>query len=454
MFIAVALFGWPIIAIVLFSLMRPRHAAMATIIGGTLFLPMMGFQVWDIIPWNKSTSTAFSVILGIVIFDLRAVWNYRFKWIDAAMIVWCLVPGASMLANGLGATSAASPMFQQCMLWGVPYFAGRLYIRSLSDVRELAIALFIGGLVYVPFCLFEVRMSPQLHTMVYGEHQHSFIQTKRAGGWRPTVFMQHGLMVGMWMCMTALIGLWLWYSRAVSRRWMHVGTIWYVAALVVTAVLCKSFGAVLLLFVGGAVLWASVALRTRSIIWLIVVALVCYIGLRGTRLWDGAELVQWARELAGDERAGSLSTRINTENVLAQNARERLFMGWGGWGRGRDIGDTGQRWGVTDGYWIIVFGYYGLVGVGAWLLSMLLPCVRALRYVPVADWVKPGTAAPVCLAFVGVLFVIDSVPNAMINPIYTLVAGGLAGAALLPPRVAATFQARQEIGITVSSREV
>ena len=57
----------------------------------------------------------------------------------------------------------------------------------------------LGGLIYVPLCLFEVRMSPQLHNMVYGFAQHSFGQTVRGGGWRPMVFMQHGLAVGLFM---------------------------------------------------------------------------------------------------------------------------------------------------------------------------------------------------------------------------------------------------------------
>jgi hypothetical protein len=42
-------------------------------------------------------------------------------------------------------------------------------------------------------------------------------QTMRFGGWRPTVFMEHGLMVGMWMSMAAMIGLWLWWTGTLKR---------------------------------------------------------------------------------------------------------------------------------------------------------------------------------------------------------------------------------------------
>ena len=38
--------------------------------------------------------------------------------------------------------------------------------------------LLIGGLIYIPFCLFEIKMSPQLHKWVYGYHQHAFDQNE------------------------------------------------------------------------------------------------------------------------------------------------------------------------------------------------------------------------------------------------------------------------------------
>jgi len=83
--------------------------------------------------------------------------------------------------------------------WGLPYLIGRVYFNDLESLQELAVGIFIGGLIYIPFCWFEVRFSPQLHKWVYGFRQHSFIQNVRDGGYRPMVFMQHGLMVGMWM---------------------------------------------------------------------------------------------------------------------------------------------------------------------------------------------------------------------------------------------------------------
>jgi hypothetical protein len=91
---------------------------------------------------------------------------------------------------------------------------GRIYLSSLLGMYELAVAVFLGGPDYMPLCLLEVRLSPQLHTWIFGYHQHSFGQSLRFGGFRPVVFMDHGLMVGLWMTMATLAGFWLWRSRS------------------------------------------------------------------------------------------------------------------------------------------------------------------------------------------------------------------------------------------------
>ena len=101
---------------------------------------------------------------------------------------------------------------------------GRAYFGDFKGLRELATVLFIGGLIYIPLCLYEIRMSPQLHNTIYGFYQHDFVQTMRAGGWRPTVFLQHGLAVGLFMSVTSLIGAWLWYSM--PSRTFPRQTIW------------------------------------------------------------------------------------------------------------------------------------------------------------------------------------------------------------------------------------
>ncbi|MBV5327317.1 MAG: hypothetical protein JZU65_06720, partial [Chlorobium sp.] len=83
--------------------------------------------------------------------------------------------------------------------WGVPFLAGRIYFKDESTIKDLHRGIIIGGLIYMVLCLYEIRMSPQLNNMLYGFFPHSWVQHLRYGGFRPIVFMQHGLMVALWM---------------------------------------------------------------------------------------------------------------------------------------------------------------------------------------------------------------------------------------------------------------
>ena len=144
----------------------------------------------------------------------------------------------------------------------MPYLIGRLYLNSPAGIRDFLWALFLSGLLYAPFALWEIRMSPQLHRIVYGEAQHFFAQTMRGGGWRPMVFMRHGLELSLYMAMAAFAGVTLWrHGRVKKVAGIPSGLL--VAALVGTVVLCKSTGATLLLLLSIGLSWGALGLWTR-----------------------------------------------------------------------------------------------------------------------------------------------------------------------------------------------
>src|SRR5205823_15018650 len=183
--------------------------------------------------------TALGVLMGAAIFDTDRLLGFRPRWIDLPMILWCTSVFVSSHNNGLGIYDGCSEAVRQIIIWGLPYVIGRVYFSDLEGIRELAVGIFIGGLIYVPLCWFEVRMSPQLHVWVYGFRQHSFYQNMRDGGYRPMVFMQHGLMVAMWMSMTALIGLVLWRCRSITKLW-DIPIAYFVIPLALVALACRS----------------------------------------------------------------------------------------------------------------------------------------------------------------------------------------------------------------------
>ena len=64
------------------------------------------------------------------------------------------------------------------------------------------------------------------------------------------VFLQHGLMVGMWMVTATLAGLALWQAGIV--RHIRGIPMWvFVALLFVTTIMCRSSGAIVLLGVAS-----------------------------------------------------------------------------------------------------------------------------------------------------------------------------------------------------------
>ena len=425
--VAIALFGWIPVVLGMFGVLPPRRAVIAAFLLAWLFLPMAGFKLAEGVPvYDKMSATSVGVLLGMVVFDLRRLQSFRAGWIDLPMLMWCLSPIASSLSNDLGAYDGVSAAFRQTLTWGLPYFIGRVYFSDLASLKELAVGLFIGGLIYVPLCLIEIKMSPQLHTWVYGYHQHSFTQTFRMGGWRPTVFMQHGLMVGMWMCMTGLVGVWLWYARALPRTICQIPTALALLALVVTAVLCKSTGAIALLALGLAGLFAVPVLRTKWVIWALVIVAPLYMVVRAGGIWDGSQLLQVSSDAVGDDRADSLAFRFRNEDMLAGKAMQRPVFGWGGWGRARVYDESGLDISRTDGLWIIALGNYGIVGLASWTLAMLLPAGLMLQRYPIRAWREEAVAPAMVLAVVVVLYTIDCIPNGMVNPIFTLALGGLA----------------------------
>src|SRR5579859_1958486 len=271
-----ALFGWPVATLCLFLVLRPRKAVLASVILAWLLLPVAGFKLPGVPAYTKITATVLGPLLGALLFDFRRLMSFRPVWADLPMGLWCLCPLFSSLSNDLGWSDGFSSMFYQSMTWGVPYFLGRVYLSELIGMHDLAIGIFLGGLLYVPLCLLEVRLSPQLHTWVYGFFQHeAFDQTLRYSGYRPTVFMEHGLMVAMWMSMASLAGLWLWHSRSL-RTLFGIELPWFLVPLVVTTVLCKSMGALVLLVVGAAVLLATRYGKTRAFVTVLACAPLFY----------------------------------------------------------------------------------------------------------------------------------------------------------------------------------
>ncbi|NWG72705.1 MAG: O-antigen ligase domain-containing protein, partial [Parvularculaceae bacterium] len=368
--VPVALFGWPLVALFVFALLPPLRAVLTTLVLGWLFLPEAGFALSGLPDFDKSTATIGAVLLGAAVYDRDRLLTFRPTTFDLPMAVFCIAPLASSVANGLGLYDGFSAVLDQLVHWGLPYLVGRVYLRTAQPLQALALAIFIGGLVYAPLCLWEVRMAPTLHQDVYGFHQSPFVHTHRFGGYRPKVFLHSGLAVGMWMSAACVMGFALWrYAR--QTHWQGLPMVALLAFVALTTVLCKSTGALLLGLGAAAILALAYWLRRRWPVLLLAVAPLIYIGMALTNTLPRELGIELARQV-GEDRAASFQSRMEQEAILVERGLQRPWLGWGGWGRYRAIDEfTGEDVSVTDGMWVLTFGRYGLLGVAGFALALL-----------------------------------------------------------------------------------
>ena len=154
------LLAWPVVCLIFFALMRPRNAIIVSFFFAVLFLPMGSVSFSGFVDFNKYSSTAYGVAAGILLFDPLRLSTLRFRWIDIPILVFTVSSLISSVLNGLGVYDGLSATLYQSFTWCVPYFIGRLYFSTPEGMRFLARAIAVWGVIYIPFVLFEIRMSP------------------------------------------------------------------------------------------------------------------------------------------------------------------------------------------------------------------------------------------------------------------------------------------------------
>jgi tetratricopeptide (TPR) repeat protein len=418
-----ALYLWLPTVVVIFAILPPKRAVIASYVFAWLVLPNIGFNLPGLPDYTKMTATVVGVLLCMFLFDTSRLFTFRFRWYDLPMLVWCVSPFITAITNDLGPYEGLSASLAEIVAWGLPYLIGRLYLTDLDSMRDLSLGILFGGLAYVPLCLLEIRLSPVLETWVYGIIHW---EDMRYGGYRPKVFLSSGLELGLWMTNATLIGYLLWSCGAIKTlRGISVG--WLLVALGITTVLCKSTGSLLLMLMGLGSL-QMVRLTKRSWpIWLLLAIPLFYCVTRTFNIWTGQEVVELVKATIGGERANSFDYRLNMENKLTGRALERPVFGWGRFNRANIMNKDGSKATVQDGFWIVALGTGGMVWLSALLGLMLLPMFLTIRRFPVATWSNPQVGPVVALSMILLLTMIDFLSNAMLNPIYAVAIGGLLG---------------------------
>jgi O-antigen ligase len=149
--------------------------------------------------------------------------------------------------------------------------------------------------------------------------------------------------------------------------------------------------------------------------------------VRATGLFPTEALVgQVARLSSG--RADSLAFRFDNEDALLERAEQRPLFGWGPYGRSRIYDEYGRSQTVTDGWWIIQYGTFGLVGFlfafGLLLSPIVIVLRRWKRFVGGEDRIVMGT-----MSLIVAVRVVELLPNGLFSFLPFFLSGALAGIA-------------------------
>ncbi len=443
----IALLGFVPIALVVTRRYRGPVAAAWLLVGAVLFLPMLaGFKLPGLPLFKKYQIAAAATFLGLALFHTALLRRVRVGPTPWVLMGLSLGGGAlTALTNGdaqtfgpmylppLGPTEAIHYVLDAFLFVWVPFFIGAACFRRYEGFRTLMQVVAMAALVYVIPIAIELRLSPQMHNWVYGYAQHEFAQTIRGGGYRPMVFMNHGLSVALFisasLVMTAALAktrervvTWRWRRRVrLPRGWTELGV------LSVVLVLVKSMGALVFgLFSVPLVLLTKPAFQ-HLVAALLAVGFIAYPFARSSGAIPDEEIVQFATDQFGEERAASLDFRLTNERALIERSNERMLLGWGGHCRAciYDIW-TGDLISVRDGAWIISLGDTGIVGfIGRFGVIVYAIFFALRRRRRIRD--KKAQRLYAAMAVVTSLYLVDCLPNGMYNYFPLVFAGALVG---------------------------
>lgn len=432
---------WPVVVAVMFSRWsRPEAAIWGILVGYLILPPVLVIDLPALPAIDKSMIPAIAVAFFAFISPRRdgetlpvPPWPVSIKALVALLMVSPILTGMGNHAPLIEGTSfrpgiGTSQSIGEVMLnffQILPFIIGFWLLSNIKGPVLLSRALVLSLLCYSIPMLIEVRLSPQINIWTYGFFQHDFVQTMRYNGFRPIVYLEHPLWVAS-LTLSALI------CAVMFARAQRTSKAYAIAAYLTFAlVICKSLGALLEFAVALPILWLLRPRYITMIAGVLGILVVLYPIARSSPLMPVDEVVSTATG-AEAERGQSLEFRLVNEGLLLQRAQERIWFGWGGWGRPMVVDPESARYlTVIDGEWIRVIGERGIVGFIGQFGLLLAPLLLLWRHWP-RDRGKPGAAelSLAGLAMVLALNMVDLIPNATITPLTWLLAGVIAGAAV------------------------
>ena len=415
------LIGWIPATLLLFFIFPARRAILFSVVGGLILLPGTYIRIPGLPgDYTRVSIIALSCLIGALLTNASAFRRFRFVATDYAVLVLCLAPLATSASNNLGIYDGLSVVYVQTLHFGAAYLLGRLYFGGSAGSKEILVAVAATGALLILPVLWEVRMSPRLHSIVFGEGVIRFMMFSRFGGFRPIVFFQSPLALTFVLAAATMASFWLHQSIRGSSFY-GIRYLYLAGFLALTTLLSKTFGAISLMLAGVALLWAMKRTGRRWILMSAVIFMFLYPSLRVTQILPAETIISIIEPIFPEEKVQTFTYRVTQEDLYSSHTMNRPWFGWGGWGRNRT-----EETKAIDGLWIIMFSKYGLVGVGALLLSFAIPIFRVFRRMPRRGWSDPVNGPAAGLAMILFTYWIDCLLNGFLNPLMMIGLGSLA----------------------------
>lgn len=429
----VALLVWVPVSLVVFSQTKPHRAVASLLLGAALFLPERAFFSVKLLPnIDKKTIACAWVLIPMLVWGAKRLRRTKLGGLPRVLfgLLFLVDVGRALtnmdalpLAAAIEPHTALTFLLDDVLRVYTPYLLGAALFSERQSLTDLLRSFAIAGALYAPLVILELKFSPQLHSWVYGFMQHEWQQVIREGGYRPMVFMEHGLAVALFLCSCALCAIGLSRAR-VSILGFRASL--FAALLSALVLVNPSFGSRLFLVaLAPLVAWGSPKLQVRAAAAMGILVLL-YPILRASDLLPTRELVDTLAAYKPD-RAGSLAFRFENEDLVLERALKRPLFGWGGFERKFIYNPETEKFNVLDGAWIITYADSGALGFLAKYGMMVWPLWVALRrfrqIVDRSDRILVST-----LAVVLAMNVVDLLPNGMFTYFPMLLAGSLLGA--------------------------
>ena len=445
-----ALAVFPVLAFFVFSRLRPVTAAVGLALGGAMFLPHdLTFDFPLLPPIGKESITYLSILACALYYTPRRLLAARpGLGIEALGLVMAFGAIMTVMLNddpirygptvlpGVPIRDLWAAAIDDVLIFALPAFLGRVYLRDAEDLRLVLRLFVLAGLVYSVGILWELRMAPSLHLMTYGYHPNSMSKSLRYGGYRPMMFMPSGIAVGVFMATTVIAAVGLAKAKvplailsarqlAISGlRRVRIGGHQVAGYLLVILIACKSMASI-----GWGVMFYPLitVFRWRMLALAALLGCVLVLSYPATRLAGLIPLDRIVETISRYDtvRARSLGGRFNAENLMLAKAMDRPLFGWGAYQRNWAFDeDTGRFLVVPDGFWVIQVSGRGLVGFGTAFGLLVVPVLVSLR------WLRrvPGRRERQLLAVLCIVIVVramDQLPNGFYSSHPIFVASGL-----------------------------